>query len=330
MLLTTYILEARGVAKAYGKTTALAGVDLAVEKGHVMALLGPNGAGKTTFVRAVATLVAIDSGTLIVNGHDVRGAGPRVRRSIGLAGQYPAVEATMTGRENIRMIARLYGHHGGAARTKADELLRRLGLADAGDRLARTYSGGMRRKLDLAMSLVSEPALLLLDEPTAGLDPSSRIELWDTIRGLVRSGSSVLLTTQHLEEADLLADRISIIHHGRIIAAGSSDELKDRAGRDVIEVRVQNGGDVAHAAAALTALNAGAVHTDPSRRLVTVAVTRGTQRLAEAVRALDNDKVLVAEVALRRPRLDEIFLGLTGDGAMPDAPRATREIRVEA
>src|SRR5215472_3987984 len=176
MLLTTYILEARGVAKAYGKTTALAGVDIAVEKGHVMALLGPNGAGKTTFVRAVATLVAIDSGTLIVNGHDVRGAGPRVRRSIGLAGQYPAVEASMTGRENIRMIARLYGYDGPAARTKADGL-RRLGLADAGDRLARTYSGGMRRKLDLAMSLVSEPALLLLDEPTAGLDPSSRIEL---------------------------------------------------------------------------------------------------------------------------------------------------------
>src|SRR5262249_32556983 len=157
-----------------------------------------------------------------------------------------------------------------------------------GDRLARTYSGGMRRKLDLAMSLVSEPALLLLDEPTAGLDPSSRIELWETIRGLVRSGSSVLLTTQHLEEADQLADRIPISHHGRIIAAGSPDELKDRAGRDVIEVRVQDGGEVAHAAAALTA---GAVHTDPSRRLVTVAVTRGTQRLAEAMRALDNDKV---------------------------------------
>jgi len=330
MLLTRNILEARGVAKAYGKTTALAGVDLAVERGQVMALLGPNGAGKTTFVRAVATLVAIDSGTLIVNGHDVRRAGPRVRRSIGLAGQYPAVEAAMTGRENIRMIARLYGHDGRAARTKADELLRRLDLADAGDRLARTYSGGMRRKLDLAMSLVSEPALLLLDEPTAGLDPSSRIELWDTIRGLVRSGSSVLLTTQHLEEADQLADRISIIHHGRIIAAGSPDELKDRAGRDVIEVRVQDGGEVAHAAAALTALNAGAVHTDPSRRLVTVAVTRGTQRLAEAMRALDNDKVLVAEVALRRPTLDEIFLGLTGDGAVPEAPRATREIRVEA
>src|SRR5262249_18480009 len=174
---------------------------------------------------------------------------PWVRPWIGRAGQSPAVEATMTGRENIRMIARLYGHDGRAARTKADELLRRLGLADAGDRLARTDSGGMQRKLDLALSLVSEPALLLLHGPPPGPHPTSRIELWDTIRGLVRSGSSVLLTTQHLEEADQLADRISIIHHGRIIAAGSPDELKDRAGRDVIEVRVQDGGEVAHAAA---------------------------------------------------------------------------------
>ena len=328
--MTTSILEARGVAKAYGKTAALAGVDLVVGKGDVLALLGPNGAGKTTFVRAVATLLAIDSGSLVVNGHDVRREGPRVRRSIGLAGQYPAVEGAMTGRENIRMIARLYGHDGHAARTKADDLLRRLGLAEAGDRLARTYSGGMRRKLDLAMSLVSEPALLLLDEPTTGLDPSSRIELWDSIREFVRSGTSVLLTTQHLEEADQLANRISIIHHGRIIAEGSPDELKGRAGRDVIEVHLQAGSEVVRAAAALTDLNAGTVHTDPSRWLVTVAVMRGTERLAEVVRALDNSNVPVAEVALRRPTLDEIFLSVTGDGALPASPKTGTGFGMEA
>jgi ABC-2 type transport system ATP-binding protein len=322
-MLTANILEARGVTRAFGATRALAGVDLVVERGHVLALLGPNGAGKTTFVRAVATLVRIDAGTLIVNGHDVRSAAARVRRSIGLAGQYPAVEGAMTGRENLRMIARLYGHDALAARTTADQLLQRLGLADAGDRLARTYSGGMRRKLDLAMSLVSEPALLLLDEPTAGLDPPSRIELWDTIRGLVRRGTSVLLTTQYLEEADHLADRIAIMDHGRIIAAGAPDELKDRAGRDVIEVRVHDGGDVSRAAEAIGALQAGAVQTDPQRRLVTVGVTRGTERLAEVVRALDDERVPVAELTLRRPTLDEIFLSLTGHGAASDAPTAT-------
>lgn len=326
----TSILEARRVTKAFGKTTALAGVDLEVERGDVMALLGPNGAGKTTFIRAVATLVGIDSGTLIVNGHDVRRAGPQVRRSIGLAGQYPAVEGAMTGRENVRMIGRLYGHSARAARAKADELLLRLGLAEDGDRLARTYSGGMRRKLDLAMSLVSEPALLLLDEPTTGLDPSSRVELWGTIRSLVRSGASVLLTTQQLEEADQLANRISIIHHGRIVAAGSPDELKDRAGRDVIEVHLQRGGEVDHAAAALATLDAGPVHPDPSRLLVTVAVTRGTERLTEAVRVLDHGKIPVAEVALRRPTLDEIFLSLTGNGAESEAPTETREVTMEA
>jgi ABC-2 type transport system ATP-binding protein len=317
--MTTNIVEARGVTKAFGATKALAGVDLVVERGQVMALLGPNGAGKTTFIRAAATLVELDAGTLIVNGHDVRRAAPHVRRSIGLAGQYPAVESAMTGRENIRLIARLYGHDATAARTKADELLHRLGLADAGDRLASTYSGGMRRKLDLAMSLVSEPALLLLDEPTAGLDPPSRIELWDTIRALVHGGTSVLLTTQYLEEADQLADRISIIDDGHIVAAGSPSELKDRAGRDVIEVRVHDADDISRAAEAIGALKAGAVQTDPQRRLVTVDVQRGTQRLAEAVRLLDSGQVAIAELTLRRPTLDEIFLSLTGQKANTNA-----------
>lgn len=323
------ILEARDVTKAFGKTPALAGVDLEVNRGDVMALLGPNGAGKTTFIRAVATLVGIDSGTLIVNGHDVRHAAARVRRSIGLAGQYPAVEGAMTGRENVRMIARLYGHSAGAARAKADELLHRLGLAQDAGRLARTYSGGMRRKLDLAMSLVSEPSLLLLDEPTSGLDPSSRIELWDTIRSLVRGGTSVLLTTQQLEEADQLANRVSIINRGRIVAAGSPDELKDRAGRDVIEVHLQHSGEVDQAAAALARLDAGPVHPDASRLVVTVAVRRGTERLAEAVRVLDKGKIPVAEIALRRPTLDEIFLSLTGHGAEPAAAGESGEVTLE-
>jgi ABC-2 type transport system ATP-binding protein len=318
--MTGKMLEAVGVTKAFGPTRALANFDLVVEKGQVMALLGPNGAGKTTFVRAVATLVSIDSGRLMVNGHDVGTAARAVRRSIGLAGQYPAVEAAMTGRENIRMIACLYGHVRNAAKTKADELLHRLGLMEAADRIARTYSGGMRRKLDLAMSLVSEPALLLLDEPTAGLDPSSRIELWDIIRSLVRDGTSVLLTTQYLEEADRLADRISIMDRGRIIVAGSPDELKDRAGRDIIEVRLHDTGDIPRAAKAIGALEAGAVQTDPQRRLVTVAVTRGTERIAEAVRVLDVESVAVAELTLRRPTLDEIFLSLTDKKTVTNVP----------
>jgi ABC-2 type transport system ATP-binding protein len=214
----TAVIEAEGLTKRYGDTTALDGLDLVAPAGQMTAVLGPNGAGKTTFVRAVATLLRPDAGRLRVAGHDVAAEPGRVRRAIGLAGQYAAVEPAMTGRENLRMVARLYGQDRATARRNADRLLAQLGLTDAGDRRVRTYSGGMRRRLDLGASLVGQPRLLLLDEPTTGLDPRSRIELWDAIRGLVASGTDVLLTTQYLDEADHLADLIVIIDHGRVVA----------------------------------------------------------------------------------------------------------------
>src|ERR671934_427924 len=240
----TPTIEARGLVKRYGRTTALDGLDLVAERGQVLAVLGPNGAGKTTFVRAVATLLRLDGGALQVAGHDVRREPAAVRRLIGLAGQFAAVEPAMTGRENLEMVARLFGQDVPTARTNAAAVLDALGLDDAADRLVRTYSGGMRRKLDLGASLVGEPRLLLLDEPTTGLDPRSRIELWDAIRSLVERGTDVLLTTQYLDEADHLASHIVIIDHGRAIAAGTPSQLKARAGRNVIEVHVRERQDL--------------------------------------------------------------------------------------
>src|ERR671934_782425 len=240
----TPTIEARGLVKRYGRTTALDGLDLVAERGQVLAVLGPNGAGKTTFVRAVATLLRLDGGALQVAGHDVRREPAAVRRLIGLAGQFAAVEPAMTGRENLEMVARLFGQDVPTARTNAAAVLDALGLDDAADRLVRTYSGGMRRKLDLGASLVGEPRLLLLDEPTTGLDPRSRVDLWDAIRELVGQGTDVLLTTQYLDEADRLASRIVIIDHGRAVAAGTPAELKQRAGRNVIEVHVRERRDL--------------------------------------------------------------------------------------
>src|SRR6476661_547432 len=253
----TPTIEAHGLEKRYGKTTALDGLDLVAERGQVTAVLGPNGAGKTTFVRAVATLLHLDGGTLRVAGHDVRREPQAVRRQIGLAGQFAAIEPAMSGRENLEMVARLFGQGRRTARASAQTVLDQIGLGEAADRLARTYSGGMRRRLDLGASLVGAPRLLLLDEPTTGLDPRSRIELWEAIRSLVRSGTDVLLTTQYLDEADHLASQVVIIDHGRAVAAGTPAELKRRIGGNVIEVHARRRDDLAAVATALDGLAGG-------------------------------------------------------------------------
>jgi daunorubicin resistance ABC transporter ATP-binding subunit len=311
------IIEARGLTKRFGDVQALAGLDLVAEPGQVVAVLGPNGAGKTTFVRSLATLVQPDEGTLRVAGVDAVRHPEQVRRVIGLAGQFAAVEEAMTGRENLHMVARLFGHSRRRAAVNATTVLAQLGLTDAADRLVRTYSGGMRRRLDLGASLVGAPRLLLLDEPTTGLDPRSRNELWEAIRRLVAAGTDVLLTTQYLDEADQLAHRVVIVDKGRVIADGTPGELKSRAGRDVIEVRAHRSSDLPALAGALAAVGVEAprVHAGTSR--VTVPVDGGRAVIAAAVRAVDALGVEVDDIGLRRPTLDEVFLALTGEPIEP-------------
>jgi ABC-2 type transport system ATP-binding protein len=314
----TPILEARGLTKRFGRTQALAGLDLVVNPGRVVALLGPNGAGKTTFVRAVATLLRPDAGTLSVAGIDVVRQPARVRQVIGLAGQFAAVEQAMTGRENLEMVGRLFGLGHKRARAAATAVLDQLQLTPDADRLVRTYSGGMRRRLDLGASLVGAPRLLLLDEPTAGLDPGSRVQLWDAIRQLVAAGTDVLLTTQYLDEADRLAADIVIIDHGRVIAAGTPSQLKTLAGDDVIEVHVRDADALSGVAAALSAVGLDP-WVDPTTQRAAVAVDDGNRRLMEAVRALDHGGVAVEDISLRRPTLDEVFLTLTRSSTGSDA-----------
>jgi daunorubicin resistance ABC transporter ATP-binding subunit len=309
------IIEARGLSKTFGDTHALDGLDLVAESGRVTALLGPNGAGKTTFISAVATLLRPDAGELRVGGVDALAHPARVRRIIGLAGQYASVEPAMTGRENLQMVARLFGLSKDAAKAGATEVLERLGLTDAGDRLVREYSGGMRRRLDLGASLVGNPHLLLLDEPTTGLDPRSRIELWEAIRNLVADGTDVLLTTQYLEEADQLARDVVIIDHGRVIASGTPDELKGRAGRDVIEVRPRHVGDLLAVRDALSGVAAEPPRIDDDTQRVSAPVDGGADELTTVVRLLDEAGVTVDDIGLRRPTLDEVFLALTGQPA---------------
>jgi ABC-2 type transport system ATP-binding protein len=323
------ILEAHGLVKSFKSTKALAGLDLTAERGQVTAVLGPNGAGKTTFVRMVATLLRPDSGSLVVAGIDAIREPAKVRRAIGLAGQSAAVEGAMTGRENLELIGRLFGHDARQARASAQVALELLGLTDAANRLVRTYSGGMRRKLDLGASLVGAPELLLLDEPTTGLDPRSRNELWETIRDLVASGTDVLLTTQYLDEADHLAARIAIIDHGKVIAEGTPDELKSLGGVDVIEVHVSEASDLDRAVGVLRALGTEPPRVDAPTRSIAVPVENGSASLMEAVRTLDGLGVAVSDIGLRRATLDEVFLRLTGHGAeaAPDTDGDGRSAR---
>ena len=308
----TAMIEARGLTKRFGKTTALDGLDLVADQGQVVAVLGPNGAGKTTFVRTVATLLRADTGTLLVAGHDARKEPGAVRRVIGLAGQFAAIEPAMTGRENLEMVARLFGQTRRAARANAAAVLEQLGLVHDGDRLARTYSGGMRRRLDLGASLVGAPRLLLLDEPTTGLDPRSRIELWEAIRALVQTGTDVLLTTQYLDEADHLASQVVIIDHGKSVATGSPAELKRRIGGDIVELHVRSADDLPRVADMLELLGHGDLQIDASTRRMSVRVNSGGDGLMTALRSLQDSGVELEDIAMRQPNLDEVFLLLTG------------------
>jgi daunorubicin resistance ABC transporter ATP-binding subunit len=316
------IIEAHGLTKHFGDTHALAGLDLVAESGQVTALLGPNGAGKTTFISAVATLLRPDAGTLQVAGIDVLAYPKAVRQVIGLAGQYASVEPAMTGLENLRMVARLFGLSKEESADAAVDVLGRLGLSDAGDKLVRDYSGGMRRRLDLGASLVGRPHLLLLDEPTTGLDPRSRIELWEAIRGLVADGTDVLLTTQYLEEADQLARDVVIIDHGRVIASGTPDELKGLAGNDVIEVRARQATDLEAIRTILAGVAADDPRVDADTQRVSAPVTGGADELTRVVALLAEQAITYDDIGLRRPTLDEVFLHLTGQPADPTADAA--------
>ena len=316
------ILEARGLTKRFGTTQALDGLDLTVNPGEVTAVLGPNGAGKTTFIRMVATLLRPDAGELSVAGIDALRHPAQVRQAISLAGQAAAVEGAMSGRENLELMGRLFGHDRRQARLSADVVIERLGLTEHADRLVRTYSGGMRRKVDLGASLVGAPQLLLLDEPTAGLDPRSRYDLWDTIRDLVAEGTSVLLTTQYLEEADQLAARIAIVDHGRVVTEGTPDDLKAGLGLDVVEVHVTRAADLQRAIATIASLGPETPRVDVPTRGVAVAVDCGSARLLDTVRELDRLGVEMTDANFRRATLDEVFLALTGQSAADETGSA--------
>jgi daunorubicin resistance ABC transporter ATP-binding subunit len=303
---------AEGVRQTFGEVVALDGLDLEVEPGTVFGLLGPNGAGKTTLVRVLATLLRPTAGRASVLGHDVVAEPLAVRRRIGLAGQFAAVDLELTGRENVEMVGRLYRLSGAEARARAAELLERFGLADAADRRVSTYSGGMRRRLDLGATLVGRPPVILLDEPTSGLDPRTRQELWTSIEGLRRDGTTVLLTTQYLEEADRLAQRIAVVDQGRIAAQGTAAELKATLGRQVLAVRVLDSASAANAAAALANLAVGDKPlVDPAAGEIRLAVA-DPSAAAETVRRLDARGLPIAAIELQQPSLDDVFLTLTG------------------
>ncbi len=318
-----------GLTKSFGEVQALRGIDLSVARGTVLGVLGPNGAGKTTAVRILTTLLRPDRGTARVDGYDVVRDAAAVRRVIGLSGQSAAIQEELTGRENLELIGRLYHLSWPQSRSRALELLTQFELLDAANRQAKTYSGGMQRRLDLAASLVGKPRVLFLDEPTTGLDPRSRLGMWDIIRSLAAGGTTLLLTTQYLDEADELADEIVVIDHGLVIAAGTAEELKGRVGGDVLEFSVPDRSRLSDAAGAITNVGDGEPKVDKETGVISIGVGgRGSDALIEAVRGLDGAGVQTRGLALRRPSLDDVFLALTGHAAEeetePDGRRRGR------
>jgi ABC-2 type transport system ATP-binding protein len=333
----TPAVRAEALVKTFGATRALDGVDLEIPAGKVLGLLGPNGAGKTTMVRILTTLLRPDSGRAWVADHDVLADPEAVRRNIGLSGQYAAVDENLTGFENLYMVGRFYGFSRADARARSTELLGDFQLSEAGDRTAKTYSGGMRRRLDLAGALVARPAVVVLDEPTTGLDPRGRLDTWEVIASLVSDGATVLLTTQYLEEADHLADSIAVIDKGKLIAQGTADELKAQTGGERLELVVSDVAELKLAQQVLAGVGADEPVVDEQARRASVLVDTGPKALIEALRRLDLDGVGVLDVGLHRPTLDDVFLSLTGHAAEDDTPaepkrgrRARRQAKKEA
>jgi ABC-2 type transport system ATP-binding protein len=326
-MVSEHAIHAEGLVKHYGRTRALDGLDLDVAEGSLLALLGPNGAGKTTAVRIFTTLLKPDGGHASVAGIDVTKQPDRIKSKIGLAGQSAAVDEYLTGRENLEMIGRLYHLRARDARARAAELLEQFDLTDAAGRMAKTYSGGMRRRLDLAASLVLLPPVLFLDEPTTGLDPRGRRQMWEIIGGLVRDGSTILLTTQYLEEADELADRIAVVDTGRVIAYGTSNQLKDQLGGDRIEIALGKAGDLGQAVEIASRHLSGEPAVDTAQRRLSGPSRNGTGELAALVRDLDAVGITISDLQLHRPSLDDVFLTLTGHQAEPQEAAPARRGR---
>ncbi|HEX2884573.1 MAG TPA: ATP-binding cassette domain-containing protein [Candidatus Limnocylindria bacterium] len=320
------MIEAVGLHKSFGDTHALRGLDLSAEEGSILGVLGPNGAGKTTAVRILTTLTRPNAGTATVAGVDVLRHPSRARQRIGVAGQYAALDEVLTGRENLRMVGHLYHIDRAVARQRADDLLERFELTDAASRVVKTYSGGMRRRLDLAAALMARPPVIFLDEPTTGLDPRSRLSMWDLIAELAKSGTTVLMTTQYLEEADRLADDIIVIDHGKAIARGTALELKRLVGGERLEVTISDAPWLPAAARVLEAMGEGPVRTNEGARQVSVAVGSHDGVLTRAIRELDAADVHVDDIGFRRPTLDEVFLSLTGRPAEEAAEERNGEV----